>query len=228
MLNRAARFFPILRKLQSKLPPGGAVLEVGSGPTGLGEFWTGKFVGCDIGFPSRPITNMLAVRCSGHQLPFADGSFDAVVVSDVMEHVPPVQRDQVLHEVLRVARKVIIFGYPCGKAAFELDQKLYHLYRSLNVSPPVWLEEHMLFPFPDSNLFIDLPRGWTKEAFPNESLRFHYWMMRAEMSWMWDYSFRALLRILPAFVEFWLRYADAEPSYRMIFVLSRDSEEAHA
>ena len=42
-----------------------------------------------------------------------------------MEHVPPPAREQVVSEVLRVARKVVVFGYPCGPAAFELDQRLY-------------------------------------------------------------------------------------------------------
>ena len=125
MLNRAARFFPILRELRPRLPPGGSLLEVGSGSLGLGEFWRGTFVGCDVTFPARPVKNMPAVRASGHQWPFGDGAFDAVVVSDVMEHVPPPAREQVVSEVLRVARKVVVFGYPGGPAAFELDQRWY-------------------------------------------------------------------------------------------------------
>ena len=87
----------------------------------------------------EPVKNMRAVQCSGHQLPFADRAFDAVVVSDVMEHVPPSQRREVIAEVLRVARQVAVFGYPCGPAAFKLDQKLYRDYQNRKLAPPVWL-----------------------------------------------------------------------------------------
>lgn len=224
MLNRAARFFPILRELKSQLPAGGAILEVGSGSIGLGEFWTGPFVGCDLIFSSRPLKNMRAVRCSGHQLPFVTGAFDAVVVSDVMEHVPPAMRKQVVSEVLRVARRLVVFGYPCGPAAFELDRKLYSDYQNRKLPPPVWLEEHMLHPFPDEDLFVELPAEWKQKVIPNESLQFHYWVMRTEMFRLWDYSFRFLLRIVPGWIDRFLQRANREPSYRKIFVLTRESK----
>src|ERR1700742_745592 len=79
LLNRASRFFPILQALQSVLKTGGTLLEVGSGSLGIGEYWHGPFVGCDLSFASRPVRNMQAVRCVGQQLPFRSGSFDAVV-----------------------------------------------------------------------------------------------------------------------------------------------------
>lgn len=228
MLNRAARFFPILEELKSQLPKGGTLLEVGSGSLGLGEFWTGSFVGCDLTFSSRPVKNMRAVRCSGHQLPFGDRSFDAVVVSDVMEHVPPEFRETVVDEVLRVARKVVVLGYPCGPAAFALDQKLYQSYKSRDLSPPVWLQEHMLHPFPDENLLSQVPATWKSKAIPNESLHFHDWMMRKEMFRLWNYSFRLVLRVAPGFVERLLRRLNREPSYRKIFILTRQSECIYA
>ena len=228
MLNRAARFFPILRELRSKLPAGGVVLEVGSGSVGLGEFWTGTFFGCDVAFASRPVKNMRAVQCSGHQLPFPDGAFDAVVVSDVMEHVPPGLREQVVAEVLRVTRKIAVFGYPCGPAAFKVDHELYRTYQDRKSPAPAWLEEHMLYPFPDEQLWVTLPRGWKSETVPNESLPFHSWMMRMEMFRLCNHSFRLMLRIVPGLMERLLKRADREPSYRKIFVLTRESEQARA
>lgn len=228
MLNRAARFFPILRQLRLELSRGATILEVGSGSLGLGEFWSSQFVGCDISFSSVPVANMRAVRCSGHQLPFRDHSFDAVVVSDVMEHVPPHMRKQVIAEVLRVAGRMAVFGYPCGQDAFEIDKKLYRDYRVHKLSLPVWLEEHMVHPFPGEDLFKDLPVGWKKRIIPNESLRFHYWMMRAEMSRLKNYVLRLILKIAPRMVERSLQRADREPAYRKIFVLTCESEGTHA
>lgn len=228
MLNRASRFFPILRALRSVLTTGGVILEVGSGSLGLGEYWHGKFVGCDVAFAARPAKNMRAVCCSGQHLPFRDRSFDAVVVSDVMEHVPPLQRTHIAGEALRVARKLVVIGYPCGPAAFDLDQKLLREYKTRHLAPPQWLEEHMLHPFPDEKLLVELPEGWKRNVIPNESLQFHDWMMRAEISLLANYSFRVALRVAPAAVERLLQRADQEPSYRKIFILSRETEEQYA
>lgn len=221
MLNRAARFFPILQELKRQFPAEGELLEVGSGSLGLGEFWNRSFVGCDVNFPVRPVNHMRAVACSGVQLPFADRTFDAVVVSDVMEHVPPALRRTVVNEALRVSRKLVVFGYPCGQAAYALDRQLYRDYQNKQLVPPIWLEEHMLHPFPDDSLLADVPAGWSRRVIPNESLSFHYWMMRTEMFRAWNSMFRLALRMAPRLVEKTLQLVNREPSYRKLFVLTR-------
>jgi hypothetical protein len=227
LLNRASRFFPILQELKPILAKGGSVLEVGSGSLGLGEYWNGPFVGCDVTFSSPPVKNMRAVCCSGDVLPFKDGSFDAVVASDVMEHVAPPVRTRVVSEAIRVARNLAIFGFPCGRKAFNLDEQLFRDYRRQNAVPPRWLEEHMVHAFPDENLIQEPPQGWQMIVVPNERLDFHYWMMRREMSLPWDRSFRLALHFFPGIVERLLRHANREPSYRKIFVLSRVSQEEY-
>lgn len=228
MLNRAARFFPILQELKRQLPVGGELLEVGSGSLGLGEFWGRSFVGCDVTFNTRPVDHMRAVVCSGVELPFGDRTFDAVVVSDVIEHVPPMLRKAIVDEALRVSRKIVVVGYPCGQAASELDQKLYRDYQNKKLIPPIWLEEHMLHPFPDDSLFANVPSGWSSRVVPNESLSFHYWMMRTEMFRCWNYAFRLALHATPGLVEKGLRLVNREPSYRKLFVLTRITQLTYA
>src|SRR5258708_1388833 len=125
MLNWAARYYPILRELNPHLSETGTLLEIGSGSIGIGKFRRVPFVGCDTKFQSPPKAPMVPVVASGASLPFGDRSFDAVVASDVLEHVPPQKRWDVVSEALREARRVAVFGFPHGPAAFELDQALY-------------------------------------------------------------------------------------------------------
>jgi O-antigen biosynthesis protein len=223
LLNRAARYLPILRELRElvDLQNGCRVLEIGSGSIGLGEFYPHPFVGCDVNFPERPRPPMRAVVGSGTRLPFADRSFDVVVVSDVMEHVSPDGRPAVVSEALRVSRAVAVIGYPCGPSAQALDSKLHEQYLKRKMTPPAWLEEHMLFPFPDTDLFSELPAGWKMKSIANESLNFHYRMMQLEKYRPWNYLFRIGLKAFSRAIEKLLQRTDQEPSYRRIFVLSR-------
>ena len=222
MLNWAARYFPILRELRQQLGDEDSLLEIGSGSVGMGKFCRRRFVGCDVLFPVPPKAPMLPVVSTAAKLPFKDRCFDAVVASDVLEHVPPEHRTAVISEALRVARKIVIFGFPSGHEAFEYDQKLANLYDAEHRSIPGWLQEHMLHPFPAETLFEVVQAGWSIKRFGNENLSFHSWMMRKERHRLWNYGFLALLGALPRFVEFMLRRADREPCYRRIIVLRRN------
>jgi hypothetical protein len=99
---------------------------------------------------------------------------------------------------------------------------LYADYKKRGMKPPEWLEEHMLHPFPTGDLFRELPSGWKMKVVPNENLRFHIWVMRMEMNRWWNRFFRLALLLVPSLIEWLLRRADREPSYRMLFVLTRE------
>lgn len=221
LLNWAARYYPILRCLDRHgLLSQGNILEIGSGPVGLGTFRKVPFTGCDLSFAAPPKWPMTQLVASAANLPIADQSFDAVVASDVLEHISPDLRAAVIHEALRVARKLVIFGFPCGQAAHACDCALMASYERALVETPVWLREHMLAPFPEPDLFSHLP-GWEVAQFGNESIGFHSWMVRKEMHRPFRLVMRACLLLAPSQVEALLRKADTEPYYRQIFVMSR-------
>lgn len=224
LLNWAARYYPILRVLkQHGLFSAGSVLEIGSGPLGIGTFRKVAFVGCDLSFPPElPKWPMTPVIASAADLPFEDSSFDAVVASDVLEHVPANLRKKVISESLRVARQLVIFGFPCGLPAHEADTALRDFYTRKNIDVPVWLEEHMLEQFPEESLFSDLP-NWKVEQFGNENIAFHSWMMRQEMSNTFVRASNAFRKFAPRSLERLLRRADKPPYYRQIFALSRQN-----
>lgn len=222
MLNWAARYFPILRVLKQQLDERDSLLEIGSGSVGIGKFYGAPFVGCDVNFSFPPKMPMMPIVGTATALPFGDQSFDAVVASDVLEHVPPDQRLFVVQEALRVVRKVAVFGFPSGSVAAEYDRKLAEAYDRDTQDRPAWLQEHMRYqPFPTEGLFKELEPEWTVSSFDNENVVFHNWVMRQEMHRFGRYCFLALLKTMPRLMEYLLRRADREPCYRTIVVVRR-------
>jgi Methyltransferase domain len=220
LLNWAARYYPILRTLKEhNLLASGTLLELGSGPFGIGTFRKVPFTGCDIAFPQEPRWPMSPMIASAAVLPLGDKSFDVVLASDVLEHIPPELRPKVIEEALRVARKLVIFGFPCGKPAHDADVALRELYLRENSVVPPWLEEHMLADFPEPILFNKIP-GWKVVQFGNESIRFHSWMMRREMRRTFIRASKVLMLVAPWAVEQMLRRTDSPPYYRQIFVMT--------
>jgi hypothetical protein len=221
MLNWAARYYPIVRILKAHgLFEQGSVLEIGSGPVGLGRFRKVPFVGCDISFPYEPVWPMTPMIASAAELPLEDKSFDVVLASDVLEHIPPELRGKVIAEALRVAGKLVIFGFPCGRAAWESDRDLLNTYVKANRTPPSWLTEHMEAQFPGPALFEGID-GWEIKQQGNESVAFHSWLMRSEMSGVFVRATMIGMRIAPPLVNVLLGRGDGEPYYRQIFTLRR-------
>jgi hypothetical protein len=221
LLDRAARYFPIAAHLERHVSPGQRVLEVGSGPFGIAWFRGGAFVGTDVVFELPPVPDMMAVRATAGRLPFRDGAFDAVVMSDVLEHVAPAARRRVLDETLRVAGRVAVIAFPCGPEALAVDVALHRDYLDHGATPPQWLAEHVANGLPDASVFDTLPAAWRIASYPNETLRSHARMMRRQRSFVWRFLFRAALLAWPRLVRSLLRRGDREPCYRRIFVLTR-------
>jgi SAM-dependent methyltransferase len=92
--------------LRECIPPGATVLDAGcgSGRSFRYELQEGcRVVGVDIGAELRDNPNVASrVRGDVQRLPFADASFDAVLASHVMEHLP--RPDEALAEVARVLK----------------------------------------------------------------------------------------------------------------------------
>ena len=221
MLNWTVRYLPILRILKRELDESESILEIGSGPVGIGKFYPVPFVGCDVSFAWEPRAPMSPVMASATELPFKDRSFDGVIASDVLEHVPPDRREVVVSEAMRVARKLAIFGFPSGSQAFDCDRELAQIYDRRQKAKPEWLQEHMLHPFPTVALFEGLQRDWIITSFGNENIHFHYWIMQKEMNGAWRRCFKIVLAAFPRIVESILKRTDQEPCYRKIVVIRK-------
>lgn len=131
--KRTSREDLIMGAWLDDLTPGSTVLDC---PCGTGRFIpliTGKgfhYTGADISdammeearkiAPSAPIE---FVKADAEKLPFADNSFDCVIVWRLLQHiVDPVIRLQILREAARVSRRKVLisFYHPFSFTAFRL------------------------------------------------------------------------------------------------------------
>lgn len=126
------RYLPVLRELDhfSEL---NSVLEVGSGPLGLSRYTKRRVVGVDLKTTGPHYQNMLLIGASAGSLPFKDSSFDLVVSLDMLEHIPPEGRADVIRELFRVAKNKIFLGVPTFETAKEFEDRVRRIYeRKIN------------------------------------------------------------------------------------------------
>jgi hypothetical protein len=229
MLNRLARYAAVLDVLRRYRPE--SLIEIGSGSLGIGEFVSTPFIGVDITFEGRRCRTMRAVRASGAALPFATDGFDLGVCLDVLEHVDPSCRNEVIAEALRVVRRGLILGFPSGSLARDSDRGLAEWLRAKGVSLPQWLEEHLRYAYPD-------PDGVSTRAaavgscrtFGNENVGIHGAMMKWEMHpWLWVRGWSLVLRYgLRPLAALLCRVTNVAPYYRQIVVVSKRPKRALA
>jgi hypothetical protein len=124
------------------------------------------------------------VTADARALPFPDRSFDVVVALDMLEHVPRSDRSAVLDELARVSRRRLIVGCPTGPRALECDRALARMLdRRAETYAGSWLEEHLEHGFPsEDELDSALRPHGTVRLLPNENVRAHELLMRAEMT----------------------------------------------
>ncbi|MBX7102525.1 MAG: glycosyltransferase [Gemmataceae bacterium] len=86
---------------------------------------------------------------AGRPLPFDDGSFDAVVALEVLEHVPAAGRSEFLRELSRVADRGVVVSCPHGApAVHEAERLVSDAYLRRHGEPHPFLREHSDFGLP--------------------------------------------------------------------------------
>lgn len=163
MMNQALRYERVVRFMRAQ---GVArALEVGSGASGLAAWWPGPVTGVDLRFDGAPPPNLTTVTGSVFELPFADRSHEAVVCTDVMEHLPSGRRAEALAELLRVSSRLVWVSFPCGADAAAADRRLARIARVVGATPPGWLQDHLEHGLPTFGEALAWPtpgfrRGW--------------------------------------------------------------------
>jgi SAM-dependent methyltransferase len=150
--DRYSRYGAIARCLRATLGPGThRVLDIGDSAGYLRTFDDDLVVtALDLSLTPAPLSGTSRVQGDGTSLPFPDQAFDAVVSSDVLEHVPQEQRAAFLAELHRVTRDLMVVAAPFDTAGVAGVEELVRRYALLATSlPQEQLDEHRDNVLPD-------------------------------------------------------------------------------
>jgi len=163
----AWRYLPIARRVRRTIGPRGSILDVGAGGLGITAYVRNPCVLVD---RTRPMTvGPRLVLADARRLPFGDKSFDAVVQADVIEHIPPAYRQEVLNDIFRVARKLVVIAAPAGAGAAAQDRRLWNEAHPDNHLRG-FLAEHLEFGVPAQEELVELVRSAAAGAFSRPAI----------------------------------------------------------
>lgn len=184
MIGEALRYYPIWKELNRLLPPGGTVLDVGTKAYGIGLIFPGSFVGLDLSIPSGIHRKMKPVAGSVTALPFRSRSFEVVICSDVLEHLVSEDRSLAVRELIRVAQRGVILGFPSGDGAGASDRYIAELFEGRGKALPSWLVEHLergpVDPAQVEKVLADMP-GLSTRFQENQSVKLGKRIARLEL-----------------------------------------------
>jgi O-antigen/teichoic acid export membrane protein len=96
-----------------------------------------------------------ALLCAdGTRLPFADDTFDAIVMVHALEHIPEAVRVPLAGEIKRVSRKGVVIHGPAGEAAIALSRRFIDALSARGVRVPRYAYEHLEFSMPMPDWFM--------------------------------------------------------------------------
>lgn len=161
--DTALRYQPVVDRIEKSRWRDKPVLEVGSGGSGISDYYHGKVIGVDMDFSktgTEKNVNIKYVHGSVLNLPFNSQAFYLVVCLDTLEHISESMRVKAIKELLRVAKKggIIFLGFPTSSLSIRFEDKINSLYKKKYIINHPWLLEHRKYGLPDQHKILSILR----------------------------------------------------------------------
>ena len=219
----AIRYLPIVSAIKQLKTT--TILEVGSGGLGIGPYLKKPFVGLDIDFSPPLSTHLTPIIGSATHPPFKPNSFQAVICSDTLEHIPPSKRQQVISDLISMATKLVIISVPVGLKAQDQDRQLDQIYFKKHHTHHPFFTDHLQYGLPTQTSIIaaidqaraDKDKITQIEILPNLNLSLRFFLMKG---WISINPITNLIhrKILLFFLPI-LRLFNHPPVYRQLFIV---------
>lgn len=220
----ALRYLPFVDRIK-KDKYSEKILEVGSAGLGICPYLRRKVTGIDIDFkpPFHPL--LTRIKSEATKLPFKSSSYDFVLSVDMLEHLNKDIREKAIGKMIRVARKAVFIGVPCGEEAEDQDKLLHNHYKNKIGKEYQFFEEQITEGLPQReeiyNMIMDRAKYFKKkvdvESAGNENMNLHKILMKGWMTknLLVNIFFRkVLLFAIPL-----LRLINYPPYYRQLFFI---------
>ncbi len=150
----------------------GEILDVGGGVKGLNRFVKNKVV----------VANLAEgdVLADGRALPFADNSFASVTSIDVLEHIPPQDREKFVSELKRVVKEKVILSFPLGTKAHVRAEKELKDFLKKKGERVDYLEEHITNGLPTLKELEKILKDYPFQVFFGESFRLNNFLLKIQ------------------------------------------------
>jgi hypothetical protein len=228
--DRYGRYGAIARAVRANLGEGRCrVLDVGDTAGHLQAFDAGlDVVGIDVTVASERLAEPVVVQADGTRLPFPDRAFDAVVSSDVLEHVAPSGRSAFLAELGRVSSDLVVVAAPFDTPGVAGVEELVRRYALLSTgTEQAQLDEHREHGLPDLDASVaSLTAGGAQIVVQGDG---HLWDWLVVMLLRFQLESRPALDPLAAGYDLLYNLSFAErsllpPFYRHLLVARHSSE----
>ena len=152
----------------------GEILDVGGGVKGLNRFVKNKVV----------VSNLREgdVLADGRALPFADNSFSLVTSIDVLEHIPPQDREKFVSELKRVAKKRVILSFPLGTKVHIRAEKELKDFLEKKGEEVGYLEEHIANGLPTLKELEEILKNHPFQVFFGENFRLNNFLFKVQFA----------------------------------------------